>query len=521
MTVVRLFRCVVLFILLSYTGALAVTDIPLNATKNFTKTSDNKKAIEYAKEINKRSIVESGLRELKKELEQTKQDKQKPNSKNSKNPVMISEEIKSVPHPVANDIAIIERSEQDRQILSHNLAKDNKRLMNVLSYLINTTESMDDKERNYWYGKLPAMTDKQVLKLFDILSLERSKLADLERKYQQEIAGLNEKHIREGIEFQRKGYNADVPDTGISLASALMLSSDEQSLREAEDILRRIISKDITNASAYFALGNLYFKQGKLFDAEEAVLDAIRLKPDPEYFKVLGFVYVRQPNKEKAIKTFAEAIDLGLRDFKVFAKYGILLSESEMYEKAESALRKALELEGENTTVLRKLSLVLTEEGKNKEAEAVARKAVGIEPMASYNYFRLAWALYKQHKYDEAAKEFKKSFELETGDYNSMLMAVLSKVEEGKSEGIIQNIRRALELAQSEKAPKADEAEIRLSLAVLLARDKNIAKAKKILNAEAIKETQSCSSAYMKKERNWQDKMISFLERYKRQIGCP
>ncbi len=65
--------------------------------------------------------------------------------------------------------------------------------------LIVKTESMDNKEKNYWLSNLLAMTDEQVDRLFGILETERRKLEELEAEYQKEIKTINEKHL---IEWQ-------------------------------------------------------------------------------------------------------------------------------------------------------------------------------------------------------------------------------------------------------------------------------------------------------------------------------
>jgi hypothetical protein len=68
--------------------------------------------------------------------------------------------------------------------------------------LIKGTESMDDNEKQYWFDVLPTMTDEQVDRLFAILQNEKDKLDELEKKYQEEIKKLNEKHLAEWQELQ-------------------------------------------------------------------------------------------------------------------------------------------------------------------------------------------------------------------------------------------------------------------------------------------------------------------------------
>lgn len=70
--------------------------------------------------------------------------------------------------------------------------------------MILATESMDNDERQYWFDIMPSMTDVQVDRLYTILDTERTKLHELETKYQEEIKDLNEKHLIEWQEFQMK-----------------------------------------------------------------------------------------------------------------------------------------------------------------------------------------------------------------------------------------------------------------------------------------------------------------------------
>ena len=56
--------------------------------------------------------------------------------------------------------------------------------------LINSTNSMDKEEKQYWIDILPTMTDEQVNRLFDILETERKKLEELDLKYEKDMIDL-------------------------------------------------------------------------------------------------------------------------------------------------------------------------------------------------------------------------------------------------------------------------------------------------------------------------------------------
>ncbi|MCF7836405.1 hypothetical protein K9N08_01310 [Candidatus Gracilibacteria bacterium] len=62
----------------------------------------------------------------------------------------------------------------------------------ALVELILKTESMKDEERKYWFQLLPIMSEEQVKKLANILQNERDQLEELDKKYENEVAKLNQ-----------------------------------------------------------------------------------------------------------------------------------------------------------------------------------------------------------------------------------------------------------------------------------------------------------------------------------------
>ncbi len=76
--------------------------------------------------------------------------------------------------------------------------------------LVLATESMDDSERQYWFDILPSMNADQVQRLYDILETERRKLDELEKKYQNEIESLNQKHMTEWQEYEMKKKKEEI-----------------------------------------------------------------------------------------------------------------------------------------------------------------------------------------------------------------------------------------------------------------------------------------------------------------------
>jgi len=70
--------------------------------------------------------------------------------------------------------------------------------------LIKQTASMAFDERQYWFHVLPIMNPEQVERLRQILVQEKEQLKKLDAKYDAELKALNEKHVIEWQDFQRK-----------------------------------------------------------------------------------------------------------------------------------------------------------------------------------------------------------------------------------------------------------------------------------------------------------------------------
>jgi hypothetical protein len=66
--------------------------------------------------------------------------------------------------------------------------------------LIVHSESMNVEERQYWINILPIMTPEQVQNLRDILDNEKKQLADIDKKYGDQIGSASEKELIEKTE---------------------------------------------------------------------------------------------------------------------------------------------------------------------------------------------------------------------------------------------------------------------------------------------------------------------------------
>lgn len=109
--------------------------------------------------------------------------------------------------PTQRDILAIEVSEPSKSaIMAEILSKtDEKRLMQIVTILIDHTGTMDSAEKEYWRNLPPATPFEHRFRLLEILATERQKLAALERTCKSDIQQLNNHHLAEWGKVNAKG----------------------------------------------------------------------------------------------------------------------------------------------------------------------------------------------------------------------------------------------------------------------------------------------------------------------------
>lgn len=105
------------------------------------------------------------------------------------------------------DILAIEVSEPSKSaIMAEILSKtDEKRLMQIVTVLIDHTGTMDASEKEYWRNLPPSIPFEHRFRLLEILATERQKLASLEKTCKSDMQQLNKRHIAEWEKINAKG----------------------------------------------------------------------------------------------------------------------------------------------------------------------------------------------------------------------------------------------------------------------------------------------------------------------------
>lgn len=103
--------------------------------------------------------------------------------------------------------------------------------------------------------------------------------------------------------YQRSNENQKLFDKAISAAR-------EKKSENAIALYNQLVTNDPKDFAAWTELGTLYFKSGKLSEAEKAYNTALEQKPDLAVAQVnLGKLYLEEKEPEKAIQILSKAVE--------------------------------------------------------------------------------------------------------------------------------------------------------------------------------------------------------------------
>jgi tetratricopeptide (TPR) repeat protein len=190
----------------------------------------------------------------------------------------------------------------------------------------------------------------------------------------------------------------------------------------AVEVMKRAIdagSRSSENVAwCYVDLGNMYFKIGRVSDAEGAYLSALRAFPGyyPAYAGQ-GRAYAAQGRITEAIESYKRA-----QSAVPLVEYAGALQDLYALSGRPEVARKQAEMvdmidkmeQASGLNVNRNLAMAYADRDRktDRALDLVQRELSGRRDI--YTYDALAWALYKNRKYEEAGKATEKALELGT-----------------------------------------------------------------------------------------------------------
>jgi tetratricopeptide (TPR) repeat protein len=217
------------------------------------------------------------------------------------------------------------------------------------------------------------------------------------------------KALQAGREAMAKYPN----DASIRSSLALLLGENQQT-----DDAVKLLETDLKGTSAdretYLNLSQVYERGRRYSDAEQAARKAESFAGEPHDNEIawllLGAVYERQKQFDKAEIEFKKVLDVNPKNDQVLNYYGYMLADRGVrLDEAQDLIQRAVDLKPFNGAYLDSLGWVYFKQNKLDEAENALRKAVEHEPHDPTIREHLGDVYSKQGRTDQAAVEWEKS----------------------------------------------------------------------------------------------------------------
>ncbi len=158
--------------------------------------------------------------------------------------------------------------------------------------------------------------------------------------------------------------------------------------RNSEVLFRHALTVTKDNATANYALGDYLAEEGRFYEAEEYVAEAMRLHPHfaPGY-KTLGLVRFALGKYASAYEPFKELERLEPENGSVHYTMGMILEKmgkpeeaTQKFERAAAEFRDALAQTPDDPSLMFNLATALDKLGKRDEALPIYREALRLRP---------------------------------------------------------------------------------------------------------------------------------------------
>jgi tetratricopeptide (TPR) repeat protein len=288
------------------------------------------------------------------------------------------------------------------------------------------------------------------------------------------------------------------PDRAVSyyhLALANMYEENAATLGRPEYITQAVeeyklaLNADPASAELHNGLADLYFRTGRIREAEATARELLKSWPDNvDAHKLLGRLYLRQLSEgQSALAPSGNALDQAIAEFEKIVSLrpksvedrmvlGQLYTVKHLAPKAEEQFKTAQSLEPDSEEVVLNLARLYAESGdlehavkvieavpvadrsprmesalggsydqlkKTKEAIAAYRRALELNPADTHSLGALAQALLNDSQFDEALKEFQELAADDPDDATPLIHIAEIQRRQGKYEDALASARKA------------------------------------------------------------------------------
>lgn len=178
---------------------------------------------------------------------------------------------------------------------------------------------------------------------------------------------------------------AENPENGLAHALDALCLVEMEDTVEATRVARRAIGLDPELPIAHFALASAYFIEDRLSEAEDAIVEAIRLDPqDADLFVLLGNINLERRDWQAALAAAEEGLIRDAENAACVNLRAIALRQSNRPDAAGSAIAYALSKDPDNPLTHANQGWHFIELGRYDEAMDHFRESLRLDPLGEW-----------------------------------------------------------------------------------------------------------------------------------------
>ncbi len=217
--------------------------------------------------------------------------------------------------------------------------------------------------------------------------------------------------------------------------------------RDSESLWRHAVAVNRDSHMAWYNLGIVLAREGRIEEARAAYQDALRARPGyAEALGALGALALLEGRTEEAIGRLREALESWPGNGEALTNLGIALARAGKREEALAAYEKARLLRPDLPEVHANRAALLLDAGRTEEAIADLSEAIRIRPDHADAWRNLGVARERTGELAEAAAAFEEAARLRPEDENLPRSAALAHLRAGRDDRALGAARRALRL---------------------------------------------------------------------------
>ncbi|MCG5076238.1 tetratricopeptide repeat protein [Paraburkholderia tagetis] len=185
----------------------------------------------------------------------------------------------------------------------------------------------------------------------------------------------------------------------------------------AESLFREILAQDPRHVDAWHQLGVALARQTHYAQGEQAIRKALSMGESGALQRDLAWTLLWQGRDHEAIEAYFAAINLGVREARMFNNVGNLLKKHHDVTHAEAAYRAAIEIDPAYAFAHGNLAVLQQEAGQYEAAEASLKRALELEPKSAHFWQCYGGLLERLNRPEEADEAYCRGGRWESAQY--------------------------------------------------------------------------------------------------------